>query len=389
MKKICVVTATRAEYGLLRPLIDRIYKSAECELQLVVTGAHLSESQGLTVSEIELDGYPICERISILSKDDGPIGITETMGRAVSEFGKCFERLKPDIVVILGDRYEMLMVASAAMICMLPIAHIHGGETTEGLIDEAIRHSITKMSALHFPSIEEYRKRIIQMGEHPNTVFTVGSLGVECALNRKLLNKEELENQLEFKIDNDTVLITMHPETLSDIPVEEQMRGLVSVLDENKNIRGIITKANTDTYGSIINDIWEDFVSRNSDRFVLFSSLGQLRYLSALKYVKAVIGNSSSGILEVPSFHIPTVNIGNRQKNRYASESVIHCDYEKDNILDAMDKALSKEFNAFIKEKNNPYEGENTSERILSNILDNLNRKINLSKSFYNLEIKS
>lgn len=368
MKKICVVTATRAEYGLLRPLINRIYKSDECELQLVVTGAHLSESQGLTVSEIESDGYPICERISILSKDDGPIGITETMGRAVSEFGKCFERLNPDIVVILGDRYEMLMVASAALICRVPIAHIHGGETTEGAIDDSIRHAITKMSTLHFPSIDEYRNRIIQMGENPDRVFTVGSLGVESALCRKLLEKDELEKQIDFEIDSKTVLITMHPETLSDISVEEQLSGLVSVVSENKDIRGIITKANTDTYGSIINDIWEDFVSRNSDRFVLFSSLGQLRYLSALKYVAAVVGNSSSGIIEVPSFRVPTVNIGDRQKGRVAAKSVIHCGYTYNDIYHALQIAMSSDFRKFIIDEENPYEGKCPSKDIFDRL---------------------
>lgn len=387
MKKICVATGTRAEYGLLKPLIDKIYHSENFELQLAVTGMHLSTEFGLTYQEIERDGYPITAKIEMLLSSDTPVGITKSMGLALIGFADYFAMYQPDIVVILGDRYEMLMVASAALVARIPIAHIHGGELTEGLIDEAIRHSITKMSQLHFVTTEEYRKRVIQLGEQPQRVFNVGALGVENVKQIHLLEKEQLEKEMEFTFSEKIVMVTFHPVTLEQMTAENQFDNLLTVLDKYKELKIIFTKANSDTDGRVINRMIDDFVKVNSERCVAYTSLGQLRYLSALRFCCAVIGNSSSGIIEVPSFKIPTVNIGDRQKGRVCANSVITCGNTIPEIQKAVDKALSEEFRALLSEITNPYEGENTSQRILEIIAEELQQGIELKKSFYNVEM--
>lgn len=387
MKKICVATGTRAEYGLLKPLIDKIYHSEDFELQLAVTGMHLSTEFGLTYQEIERDGYPITAKIEMLLSSDTPVGITKSMGLALIGFADYFAMYQPDIVVILGDRYEMLMVASAALVARIPIAHIHGGELTEGLIDEAIRHSITKMSQLHFVTTEEYRKRVIQLGEQPQRVFNVGALGVENVKQIHLLEKEQLEKEIEFTFSEKTVMVTFHPVTLEQMTAENQFDNLLTVLDKYKELKIIFTKANSDTDGRVINRMIDDYVKSNSERCVAYTSLGQLRYLSVLHFCCGVIGNSSSGIIEVPSFKIPTVNIGDRQKGRVCANSVITCGNTIPEIQKAVDKALSEEFRALLSEITNPYEGENTSQRILEIIAEELQRGIELKKSFYNVEM--
>lgn len=386
MKKICIVTGTRAEYGLLKPLIDKVYRAEQLELQLAVTGMHLSTEFGLTYQEIEKDGYPITTKIEMLLSSDTPVGITKSMGIALIGFADFFAAYQPDIVVILGDRYEMLMAASAAMIARIPIAHIHGGELTEGAVDEAIRHSITKMSQLHFVTTEEYRKRVIQLGEQPEMVFNVGALGVENVKKVKLLEKKQLEENIGFTFSDKTVLVTFHPVTLEQMTAAEQFENLLSVLAAYKELKVIFTKANSDTNGRVINQMIDSFVEQHKERSVAFTSLGQLRYLSAIRYCCAVIGNSSSGLIEVPSFGIPTVDIGDRQKGRICAASVIHCGNTTAEIQAAVNQALSKEFQTAILEVKNPYEGQNTSDKILEVIDKKLLQGIDIKKSFYNIK---
>lgn len=388
MKKVCVVTGTRAEYGLLKPLIDKVHKAEDLQLQLVATGMHLSTEFGLTYHEIEEDGFPITYKIEMLLSSDTSVGITKSMGIALIGFAEYFEVYKPDIVIILGDRYEMLMAASAAMTARIPIAHIHGGELTEGLIDEAIRHSITKMSHLHFTTTEEYKNRVIQLGEQPKTVYNVGALGVENIKTVDLMDKFILEQNLGFKFSPTTILVTFHPVTLENVTAEQQFGNILQVLNAHNDISVIFTKANSDTNGRIINQMIDDFVHSNEARCIAFTSLGQLRYLSALQFCSAVVGNSSSGIIEVPSFGIPTVNIGDRQKGRVHSKTVIDCGNSVQEIDLALNKALSHEFNREISGYKNPYEGERTSDKIIEVLREALNNGIDIKKKFYDVGIK-
>ncbi len=388
MKKICIVTGTRAEYGLLKPLIAKVHQAKDLQLQLVVTGMHLSTEFGLTYHEIEEDGYPITYKIEMLLSSDTSVGITKSMGIALLGFADYFEVYKPDIVIILGDRYEMLMAASAAMIARIPIAHIHGGELTEGLIDEAIRHSITKMSHLHFTTTEEYRNRVIQLGEQPKTVYNVGALGVENIKTVELMDRLTLEQNLGFQFSFTTILVTFHPVTLENITAKQQFENILWVLNRHQELSVIFTKANSDTNGRIINQMIDDFVKVHKDRCIAFTSLGQLRYLSTLQFCSAVLGNSSSGIIEVPSFGIPTVNIGDRQKGRVHSETVIDCGNSVKEIEWALNKALSQEFHVEISKYKNPYEGEQTSDKIVEIIREAVYTGINIKKEFYNIGIK-
>ena len=387
MRKICIVTATRAEYGLLKPVIDKIYKSNKVQMQLGVTGMHLSPEFGLTYKEIEADNYPIDQKIEMLLSSDTPTGVTKSMGVALMGFADYFAIRRPDIVIVLGDRYEMLVVAIAAMTAGIPIAHIHGGEKTEGAIDEAIRHSITKMSHLHFTATEEYRKRVIQLGEQPESVYNVGALGVENAKKVPLLDREELERQIGFHFSKPTVMITYHPVTLETLTAQGQFANILSVIDKHKEFSVIFTKANADTDGRVINQMIDRYVAKNSIRCAAYTSLGQRRYLSSLQYVDAVLGNSSSGLIEVPSFHIPTINIGDRQRGRVCAESVIHCGNEICDIESALQKAFSTEFRESIKGMKNPYEKIDTSKRIVEIVYDAVSKGIQLKKTFYDINI--
>lgn len=386
MKKICVVTGTRAEYGLLKPLIKRINDDKEVELQLVVTGMHLSPEFGLTYHEIEEDGFYITDKNEMLLSSDTPNGITKSIGLATIGFADVFTRNEPDMIVLLGDRYEIFAAATAAMIHRIPIAHIHGGELTEGLIDEAIRHSITKMSILHFASTEEYRKRIIQMGEQRDRVFNVGALGVENIKSQKLLSKRELEESIDFKLDRPYVIVTYHPVTLENNTSKRQFKNLLDALSDMKLYKVIFTKANSDTDGRVINNLIDEFVNQNSNRAVAFTSLGIKRYLSAMNYADMVIGNSSSGLLETPSFHIPTVNIGNRQQGRIRAGSIIDCGNETAEIIEAIRKAECMKKNVDMYSIVNPYEGKNTSKDILDAIKTYLNMDKGVIKKFYDIE---
>lgn len=383
MKKICVITGSRAEYGLLRPLIEEIKKDKSFKLQLIVTGMHLAYTSGLTYREMEQDGYQIDEKIEINLSSDTSIGICKSMGLGMISFSEAYARLEPDMIVVLGDRYEIFAAASAAMISKIPIAHIHGGEITEGAYDDSLRHCITKMSYLHFTSTKSYRKRVIQLGEQPNRVYHVGSLGVENIKKMKLLSKEDLEKLLNFKITKHTILVTFHPVTLETNTAKIQFGNLLKALDRFKDLRMIFTKSNSDTDSSMINQMIDNYVSKNRNKSIAFISLGTLKYLSLMKYSQFVIGNSSSGIIEAPSLKIPTINIGDRQKGREKADSIIDCDSSEEEIA----AAIQKVFNMKTEKENimNPYEKANTSTHIISIINEVLEKEIDLKKHFYDL----
>lgn len=387
MKRIGIMTGTRAEYGLLKPLMQEINKDNDLELYLIVSGMHLSPEFGMTYKEIEEDGFQINAKVEMLLSSDSPAGISKSIGLGVIGFADEFQRADLDMLILLGDRYEALSAAISAMVMRIPIAHLHGGELTEGAIDEGIRHSITKMSYLHFTSTEQYRSRVIQLGENPERVFYVGALGVENIKKINLMTKEELEKSIHFEIDENTVVVTYHPVTLENNTVEEQFLNLLKVLDRNPKIRMIFTKANADTNGRIVNELIDKYAAQNSERACAFMSLGQKRYLSALKYCRIVIGNSSSGIIEAPSFGKPIINIGDRQKGRICADSVINCGYTQQEIQQAMETALTEEFENKARNCRNPYEKENTAANIISVIKDYLlNDKIKLKKGFYDIK---
>lgn len=386
MKKVGVITGTRAEYGLLKPLITKLEKDVDLELQIIVTGMHLSPEFGLTYQEIEQDGFKISEKNEMLLSSDTPNGITKSIGLAIIGFADIYTRTVPDMLIILGDRYEAFAAASAAMIHRIPIAHIHGGELTEGLIDDPIRHSITKMSSLHFTSTEQYRKRVIQLGERPETVFNVGALGVENIKNQRLLSKIDLEQSIEFPLDKPYFVVTFHPVTLENNTAEVQFRNLLSALDIFTEYRIIFTKANADTDGRIVNSLIDEYIIKNEGRATAFVSLGMLRYLSALKYCEMVIGNSSSGILEAPSFHVPTVNIGDRQEGRIKGKSIIDCGWTIAEIMHGIQRAQTLKRDGNLQTDVNVYEGKDTSETIMQVLRKYLTSDSSTKKEFYDIE---
>lgn len=388
MKKVSILTATRAEYGLLKPIIKKLANVPEFDVRLVVTGAHLSPEFGLTYQEIEQDGFSIDNRIEMLLSADSPAAISKSMGVALISFADYFERLKPDILIVLGDRYETLAVCIAAMNQKVPIAHLYGGETTEGAVDESIRHAITKMSYIHFTSTESYRRRVIQLGEQPNRVFCVGAIGIENILKEEIMPKRDLETSLNFKLDKPHAIVTFHPVTLEDNQSAQQFQAILDVCKNYQDMYFIFTKANADANGRIINNMIDSYMEENKHA-IAFTSLGMTRYLSALKYSVLVLGNSSSGLIEAPSFGIPTVNIGDRQKGRLKASSIIDCKPNTDDIQRAIHLALSKEFQEKSKKTVNPYGDGNTSEKVTS-ILKTflLEDKISLKKKFYDCEVK-
>lgn len=388
MKKIVILTATRAEYGLLKPLMVKFLADSYYDTQIAVTGMHLSPEFGLTVREIENDGLPIDKKIEIVLSSDTPVALSKSMGLAMISFAEYFAEFQPDALIVLGDRYETLAVCSTAMNARIPIFHLHGGEATEGLIDEAIRHSITKMSYLHFTSTEPYRHRVIQMGEHPDRVFNVGAIGVENALQVAEMSVAELEESLGFSIGNNYVVGTFHPVTLESATAGNQVNELLSALDEHTEITYLFTKANADTDGRIINKLLVDYGNTHKN-FHLVESLGMKRYLNAIRHARFVIGNSSSGLIEVPSFHIPTINIGDRQLGRIAGKTVINCQPTRKSIGQAIDKALNKTFLREIRDIPNPYGDGQTSKKILDVVKDYfVNDKINIKKKFYDLNFE-
>lgn len=385
-KKICVITGSRAEYGLLRPLLQVISCTKDLNLQIIVMGMHLSSEFGLTYHEIEKDGFVVNEKVEMLLSSDTSVGIAKSMGLAMISLAETFERIKPDMMVLLGDRFEIFSAAAAANVARIKIAHIHGGELTEGAFDDAFRHAISKMSHLHFTSTEEYRRRVIQLGEPSENVFNVGALGIDNIKTLKLLSKNELETELNFKFNKHNLLVTYHPVTLENNTSGDQFQNLLNALDELENTNIIFTKANADTYGRIINVMIDKYVSKNPSRCVGFFSLGPVKYLSVMKYVDAVVGNSSSGIIEAPSFRVATVNIGDRQKGRMKAVSVVDCKPEKEEILNAFRKTRTESFLKILDKVENPYGQGNTAIRI-RDIIRNYDITKPPNKIFFDIEI--
>ncbi|MCK0107311.1 UDP-N-acetylglucosamine 2-epimerase [Marinobacter sp. S0848L] len=387
-RNVCVVTGTRAEFGLLRWLMQEIQKQRDLELQVVATGMHLSPEFGSTWQEIEGAGFAIDARVEMLLSADSNTAVTKSMGLAVIGFAEAYERLKPDVIVLLGDRFEIFAAASAALIARIPIAHLHGGETTEGAFDEALRHSITKMSHLHFVAADEYRQRVIQLGEQPERVFNVGGMGIDAIKRLKLLNPEELEKSLDFCLGKKNLLITFHPVTLEGgTSSSAQMAELLAALGELDDTQLIFTMPNADTGGRELSAMVHEFVDSRPNACV-FRSLGQLRYFSCLALIDGVVGNSSSGLLEAPAFNVGTINIGDRQKGRLQADSVINCHPTRQDILKALEHLYSPEFQQSLTSVANPYGNGGASEAIVKVLadypLDNI-----LKKQFYNLPAKA
>ena len=382
--KICFITGTRAEYGLMRWIIQGFNEDPEIKVQIIVTGMHLSPEFGLTFNEIEKDGFIIDKKIEILLSSDTPIGISKSTGLGLISISEAISELNPDLIVLLGDRFESFASATAAMIARIPIAHIHGGESTEGLIDEPIRHAISKMSHLHFTSTEVYRKRIIQMGENPSRVYNSGAPGLDNIYKLKLKNKKELFNKLFLKTDNKYFLITFHPVTLEKDTAETYIDELLNALSKFPDYKFIFTMPNADTDGRIIYQKIQKYLSDYPSKGKLFKSLGQLDYLSTLKYSSLIIGNSSSGLIEAPSFKVPTVNIGNRQKRRIKAESVIDCETNKASIVNAINIGLSNKFLKKTKSVVNPYGNGGASKKICD-IIKSVDLKGIIFKEFYQI----
>jgi len=384
MKKICVITGTRAEYGLLRLLINGIDRSNKMNLQLIVTGMHLSSNHGETYSEIEKDGFRIDKKIEMLLSADSPSSISKSTGLGLIGFADAYNQLKPNIVFVLGDRFETFAATIAALYAGIPIAHIHGGETTLGSFDEAMRHSITKMAWWHFVASDVYRNRVIQLGENPNRVFNVGGMGVDSICNTKLLSKRKLINLTGINFANKNLLITFHPVTLELGSSKMQFQALLDALDDTRDVYFIFTMPNSDPDSKIIKEMIDSFVIKNKKRSISFDSLGTIKYLSVLKYVDGVLGNSSSGLTEAPTFKIGTINIGDRQQGRMKAKSVIDCNPNKSSIKKAIDKLYSKNFQKSLNFVKNPYGIGNATKKILK-IINDVKIPNVIKKEFYDL----
>lgn len=382
-RKVCVVTGSRAEFGLLKWLLRDIDTSPTMALQLVVTGAHLSPEFGLTYREIEADGFRIDRRIETLLASDTAVGATKSLGLGVTAFADAFADLTPDLLIVLGDRYELLAPVSAALLARIPVAHVHGGEVTEGAIDDAVRHAITKLSHLHFVATDAYRERVIQLGETPERVRVVGGLGVDAISRIKLLDKVALSQAIGFDFGERNLLVTFHPETLSSLSPQAQVGALLQALDGFPEARLIITYPNADVGGQSIAALFEAYAGKRPGAKV-YRSLGQLNYLSCLQFVDGVVGNSSSGLLEVPSFHVGTVNIGHRQLGRPRAESVIDCGVDEAQIAAALNTLFSDAFRARLPGVKNPY-GDGGAARQIVYELENTDFAMLLQKSFHDL----
>jgi GDP/UDP-N,N'-diacetylbacillosamine 2-epimerase (hydrolysing) len=384
MKKICVFTGGRAEYGLLKPLLTELKNNENIELQILVAGMHLSPEFGLTYKLIEQDGFVCDEKVEMLLSSDTPIATSKSMGLGMISFSEALDRLQPDMLVTLGDRYENMAVVTTAWVCRIPVAHIQGGEKTLGAIDDQFRHCITKMSRLHFVTTEEYRKRVVQLGEQPERVFDVGALNVDALKKIETLSKEQLEKAIDFKLEGKTALVTFHPVTLEKNTAGKNFQQFLDAIDTIDNLRIIFTKTLADTDGRIINEMIDDYVAANKHKAIAFTSMGQLRYISALKYVDVVAGNSSSGVIETPSFKVPTLNIGKREEGRIMAENIICVEQDVKAIKSALNKALSFEFKASLSEMNNPYEKPDTAKKI-ADVLDKYQLSDSTMKGFYDL----
>ena len=384
MKKICVITGSRAEYGLFYWLLKKIHKEKTLELQIICSGMHLSPEFGLTFKEIEKDGFKINKKVEMLLSADTPSSISKSTALGIIGFSDAYDDLNPDIVVVLGDRFETLSACIAATFARIPIAHFHGGESTEGLIDEPIRHSITKMSHLHFVATKEYLKRVVQMGEDPKTVFNIGGMGIDNIKKINLMKLEQLQKDLNFNFAKKNLLITFHPVTLEKSTASSQFKNLLKSLDCLKDTNFIFTKPNADTDGRIIIKLIDSFVEKNKHRSISFINMGQHRFLSALKYVDAIVGNSSCGLLEAPSFKIATINIGDRQKGRIKAESVIDTRPHKSEISNAINNLYEESFQNKLIGVKNPY-GEGGASKRAVEILKNSNFDNLIFKKFYDM----
>lgn len=384
MKTICVITGTRADYGLLHWLMREIDISPEFELQTLVTGSHLNKHYGATWQEIRDAGFNISAKVPLPLEDDSALGTARCIGLATSEIANALDKLKPNLIVVLGDRFEALAAATAACVLRIPIAHFHGGETTEGAYDEAFRHSITKMSQYHFTSAEVHRHRVIQLGEHPDRVFNVGAMGLDNIAELELLNREDFEQSIGFQLKRKNILVTFHPATLDNQSPSDQLAELLTTLDSFPELGIIFTKPNSDTGNRSISMLIDSYASKYPTRISVHTSLGQLRYLSAIKHVDAVVGNSSSGLIEVPCFGIGTVNIGDRQQGRLAGKSVIHCDPCQSSIRQAIQHVLTPTFKNSIANTPNPYGTAGAARRSLE-IIQTLPLHESVKKTFFDL----
>lgn len=383
-RKICVFTGSRSEYGLLYWLMQNIKKDRNLKLQIIASGMHLSSEFGSTYKEIEKDGFKIDKKVNMRLSSENITGVAKSTGTGLIKFAKAMADLRPDVLIVLGDRFEALSVASAALFMQIPIAHIHGGEVTVGSIDDSIRHSISKMSWWHFVATKEYRKRVIQLGENPKRVFQVGGMGVDAIKKTKLINKENLQNKLGFKFGEKFFLVTFHPVTNERNNAGKQIKEILYALSELKNTKFIFTAPNADLYGNIIKKHVYNFVTTNSKKCFFFKSMGRINYLSVLQFVDGVIGNSSSGLSEAPSFKIGTINIGDRQKGRIKASSIIDCSPKKKSINSAIKKLYSRKFQQKLKSTKNPYGIGNASKKIFS-IIKNKRLPKNLKKEFFDL----
>lgn len=385
-RKICVVSTSRADYGLLFWLLKEIEKSRFLELSLVLSGSHLEQRLGLTYKEIERD-FKHFYKIPLGLENDDETALCSAFSAGVAGFSKVLEQIKPDIMVLLGDRYEMLSAGIAGMLRAVPLAHIHGGESTQGAIDEGIRHALTKMSHIHFCATSLYKRRIIQLGENPARVYNVGGLGVENIKRLELLGKKDFENSLGFRLGKKNILVTFHPQTIEKKSASKQFSQILNALDSLKDTHFIFTGANADNGGKIINEMAQNYCLKNPKKAIFAISLGQLRYLSAIKHADIVLGNSSSGISEAPSLKKATINIGNRQKGRIKAPSIIDTKCDKSAILKAIKKAYSKDFQAKLKSVKNPYDSGFASKKIIK-VLENIKLNGILKKKFYDLDAK-
>lgn len=384
MRKICVFTGGRAEYGLLKPLLLELQNDDSVELQILVAGMHLSREFGLTYQAIEKDGFTCDEKVEMILSSDSSIAISKSMGLGMISFSEALTRLQPDMLVTLGDRYENMAVVTTAWVCRIPVAHIQGGEKTLGAIDDQFRHCITKMGTLHFVTTKEYRNRVIQLGESPERVFDVGALNVDALNKVETLSRRELEEDIGFKFDSKTALVTFHPVTLEVDTAEKSFQQVLDAIDEVDDMKVIFTKTLADTDGRVINEMIDDYVAKNSHKAIEFTSMGQLRYMSALKCVDVVVGNSSSGVIETPSFKVPTINIGKREEGRIMADNVICADQNLNAINEAFDRALSAEFKESLSGMLNPYEKPDTAKKIAAT-LAGYELAASTMKEFYDL----
>lgn len=387
-KKLCIVTATRAEYALLLPIIQKLSARPELDVRVAVTGSHLCPEFGLTLRQIEADGIPVDKKIEMLLASDTPASVSKAMGLAMIGFGDYFAELQPDALLVLGDRYELLAICSAAMNARIPVIHLYGGETTEGAVDEAVRHAVTKLSCLHFAANEVYAKRIIQMGETPERVYTVGAMGPENALHMKKMTRDEIESRLGISLGERHAIVTFHPVTLENETAEEQTAELIRAFACTPKITFLCTKANADANGRVINAMLRDAAEQMKNVF-LFDSLGAKCYLSVAETAAFALGNSSSGLSEMPSLGIPTVNIGDRQKGRLRGPSVIDCEPRRASICEAMEKAQTAEFRRIAQQRVNPYGDGNTSSRIAEIVTEALvQNRLELKKKFFDINFQ-